>query len=151
MKTAIEGGEPVEYEKIADEMFHMVSKLRFGQQTRPLSNATHGEHFALVYIYQRGCVQPGDLAQVMNASTAYVAKMLRGLEEREMIRRRPDDQDRRRTLITLTKAGESAAQKDMDFVRGHIIQMLETLGEEDAQHFLRILKKLIFAKEQSEN
>ena len=53
----------------------------------------------------------------MNASTAYVAKMLRGLEEREMIRRRPDDQDRRRTLITLTKAGESAAQKDMDFVR----------------------------------
>lgn len=141
----------MEYEKLAEEMFQLVSKLRFEQQTRPLSNATHGEHFVLVYVYQKKCVLPGDLAQVMNASTAYVAKMLRGLEERGLIRRRPDDQDRRRTLITLTELGEQAAQKNMDSARDHIIQILEILGEEDAQHFLRILKKLISARQQTKN
>ena len=84
----------------------------------------------------------------MNASTAYIAKLLRGLEEKQLILRRQDEQDRRRTLITLTDAGVAAAQQDMEFVRMHIIQTLEKLGEEDAEHLVRILKKLLLASKE---
>ena len=138
----------MEYEKMAEEIFELISKLRFGQQTQPLNSATHGEHFILVYLCRKQCALPGDLAQIMNASTAYIAKLLRGLEEKQLILRRQDEQDRRRTLITLTDAGVTAAQQDMEFVRMHIIQTLEKLGEEDAEHLVRILKKLLASKEE---
>lgn len=138
----------MEYEKLAEEIFELISRLRFGQQTQPLNSATHGEHFILVYLYRKHCALPGDLAQIMNASTAYIAKLLRGLEEKQLILRRQDEQDRRRTLITLTDAGIAAAEKDMEFVHQHIIQTLEKLGEEDAEHFVRILKKLLTSKEE---
>ncbi len=132
----------MDYEQLAEEFISRMVQMQFSDLNRSINEAMRGEHFILAYVYHNDSALPGELAQAMQTSTAYVAKMLRGLEEKDLIRRTLDINDRRRTLVTLTEKGKEQAKKDAAYVKDGVKWMLSILDDEDAVALVRILHKL---------
>ena len=61
----------------------------------------------LVLMSQRGQMCIGDLAPLLGVSYVAVIKMVNRLEQKELVRRKVDEWDRRRTLLILTEVGKS--------------------------------------------
>ena len=132
----------MDYEQLAEEFITRMIQMRFSDLNMSINEAMHGDHFILAYVYHNDSALPGELAQAMQTSTAYVAKMLRNLEEKDLIRRTLDVNDRRRILVTLTEKGKNQAEKDAAYVKDGVKWMLSTLGDEDAAALVRILRKI---------
>lgn len=132
----------MDYEQLAEEFISRMVQMQFSDLNRSINEAMRGEHFILAYVYHNDSALPGELAQAMQTSTAYVAKMLRGLEEKDLIRRTLDINDRRRILVTLTEKGKEQAKKDAAYVKDGVKWMLSILDDEDAVALVRILRKL---------
>ena len=131
----------MDYDKMADELLTLAAKHRANDLNRHINDAIHGEHMILGLVYHSEGIAPGELAVKMNASTAYIAKLLRNMEEKGLLIRTTDPSDRRRTLITLTEKGRKKSEQDISFIHNRIKEMHEYLGEEDAENFIRILRK----------
>ncbi len=132
----------MDYALLADELIRYIIRLRFTEVNRCIDDNIRGEPFILAHVYHAHSALPGELAAAMQTSTAYVAKVLRGLEEKGLICRTLDTHDRRRILVTLTDKGIRQAEMNEQFVKAKTQQMLENLGAEDALALIRILKKI---------
>lgn len=139
-----------DYQKLLEEMVHAMVALRFTDFSRMIADTVKGEGFVLGYLNHNASAQPGDISQMMNASTAYVSKVLRGLEDKGMLLRQKDPDDRRKTLLVLTLKGKQEAGKMEHTVQTAIIDFLKSLGDEDASNFVRILSKIARRVEQPE-
>ena len=131
-----------EYEELLQRMIRATINIRFSDFSQLVSESTKGEGFVLGYVSHQPAVQPGDLSQAMQASTAYVAKLLRGMEEKGWIVRRRDPEDRRRVLLALTDEGKAQADKMERQFHDGIIWFFKKLGDEDAVNFVRIIDKI---------
>jgi DNA-binding MarR family transcriptional regulator len=64
--------------------------------------------YALRWLEQHGESRASDLACAFGLSPSVISRQLAGLEERDLVQRRPDPADARAGLITLTAAGRRA-------------------------------------------
>ncbi|MGN6741992.1 MAG: MarR family winged helix-turn-helix transcriptional regulator [Amnibacterium sp.] len=77
------------------------------RRLRPPGDAlTHVAVSALSSISRAGTVRPGDLARIEGIAAPGMTRLVADLEQRGLVERRPDADDRRSTLIRLTAAGE---------------------------------------------
>lgn len=134
--------EERDYEKLMQQMVRSMVVIRFADLFQMISETVKGEGFILGYIRHNPSVQPGDLSHMMQASTAYVAKLLRGMEEKGLIIRTRAPEDKRKILLALTEKGREAADKMEGQVKRAMIGFLKELGDEDAAAFIRILDKI---------
>ena len=131
-----------EYQQLLEEMIRSLVTIRFTDFSQTVSETVKGEGFVLGYLLHVSTAQPGDLSREMKASTAYVSKILRGMEEKGLILRSPDPDDKRKILLSLTGEGKIAAEKAESDLRAAMVAFLKSLGEEDAANFVRILSKI---------
>jgi DNA-binding MarR family transcriptional regulator len=119
--------------------FHFY-KTRINQM---INESMRGEAYALQYIANHdGDVGPGDISNAMDISTARMATVLNGLENKGWITRHFDSRDKRRTILRLTQAGAEQANHCMHKLTESTAKMLEYLGENDANEYIRILRRL---------
>lgn len=130
------------YDLLAKDFITQVVQMKFSDLNNSINDAMRGEHFILAYVYHHDSALPGEMAEIMQTSTAYVAKMLRSLEEKGLISRTLDVNDRRRILVTATEKGKKQAEKDYACVTDGVKWMLKSLGDEDAAALVRILHKI---------
>lgn len=88
---------------------------------------------------------PTTLARVGMVSPGGMTNRLDRLERAGLIRRRPDPSDRRGSLVTLTRAGRSAADRAFDSVRAAQDHFLATLSDAERARLDRALDKLLAA------
>ena len=141
----------MDYTELAKQFLNNTYQFRKGRQQKKIDETMHGEAFVIMYISKRGGdVLPSEISNKMNITSARVAAALSSLENKGLITRTMDPNDRRKILVDLTPAGkelaESYEQKALDGAK----RMLEMLGEQDALEFVRILGKLAkFSSEQT--
>jgi len=132
-----------EHIQLAAELLGNMKELFRAQPHRHMSEALHGSTFALHFIaMHEGDVLPGQLCQEMCVSSARVATALNNLESKGMITRRMDPQDRRKILVTITPEGRAFAEQQYHAVVEGLACMLGLLGEQDAQEYVRITRRL---------
>ena len=119
--------EERDYERLMRKMVRSLVVLRFSDFSQMVSETIKGEGFILGYLYHNSSAQPGDISRMMQASTAYVAKLLRGMEEKGLIFRRKDPEDKRKILIGLTDKGRDEAAKMEGAVQKGMIRFLKSL------------------------
>jgi len=131
------------YEELADRFLrHTFQCRKYGHQ-KLIDEIMQGETFAILFISrQGGIVLPSEISSEMNISSARVAAMLNNLENKGLITRQIDKDDRRRVLVDLTAEGEELAEKHNQMVVGGTARMLEMLGEHDSKELVRITEKL---------
>jgi len=133
----------VDYTELSKEFLQAIYRFHKIRPQKQLNEAVHGEAFALQFIAQYdGTVLPGELENAMGVSSARIATVLNGLENKGWITRRIDPTDRRRTLLNLTPAGQAQVAQHTQQLLDIACKILAYLGEEDARHYVRIMSRL---------
>jgi len=133
----------MDYSELAVKLLNNMRSLSKIKSHKNISEALHGEAFVLDYISrQNGDVLPGKIGQEMNVSTARIATALNSLENKGLITRQIDKNDRRKILIDLTQEGKDLAERHRQTIIKVAANMLELLGEHDANEYVRISGKL---------
>ena len=106
-------------------------------------------HFVLNYLLTHGSqAHPKELNREMAVSSARIAALLNHMEEKGLVIRKDDATDNRQVIVCLTEKGNALIEEKKAELLQNVIQLLEYLGPEDAQDYIRIQKKIIhgFAK-----
>ena len=133
----------MDYEALANDFMKvMISFAKNGFEKR-MNGFAHGGNYMLYYLYKEGeAVLPNQISNEMGITSARTAAALKNLENKGLICREIDKNDRRQILVTLTDEGKKTAETQLgEFVKTST-HILESLGEDDAKEFIRIIKKL---------
>ena len=133
----------MECSELAAELLNGIKSLHKIKSQKNINEAMQGETFVLNYIaIHGGDVLPGEIGNEMSVSSARVATALNSLEQKGLITRRIDTNDRRKILVGITQEGKVFAEEHQQTVLRVASKMLELLGEHDAKEYVRIMKKL---------
>ena len=89
-----------------------------------------------------GSISPSLLAQDLCMAPSALSRELRTLESAGLIIRRPDPDDRRKALISISDAGEKLRQECESEVVSYFASVAYDVGDEDIQDLSRIYKKI---------
>jgi len=134
----------MDYLKLAEELSGVKRQMARIPDFRKMIEADNGENFALGYLADSaGSVSPKEIAGAMNVSSARVATILNKLESKGMVRRNPNLNDGRYTVVELLPAGRIQRQKNIEAFNRYMACFLEALGPEDAAAYVRLQKKIV--------
>lgn len=133
----------MDYNMLAIELLNAHANLLQVPASQQLSKMVKGEYFVLNYMStHEKIIHPKELSQRMAVSTARIASLLNHMEQKKLILRYPDPDDSRQIVVVLTDEGRNAIQLVRAEAVSHVSSMLESLGPEDAQAYIRIQKKI---------
>lgn len=119
-------------------------------QSEAFGSLNHGEGHALLVLSRTQIgLSAGELAQAMGITSGRMANILRKLEHKGLTLRSAVPQNRRKSSIELTESGKVAAAELRSKIQQRSLTILETLGREDSEALIRILKKLADEKPDS--
>ena len=119
------------YAALANELLGVRANLLQVPASQQLSQMTH-----------EAIIHPKELSEKMAVTTARIASLLNHMEEKQLICRYPDPDDSRQIVVVLTQEGKEAIQQIRARVISCVSDMLEELGPEDAEAYIRIQKKI---------
>lgn len=138
----MKGGSKMDYVDLSRQLLNNFLYKAGDESHRWMSQMTRGEHFVMYHLAFNNATQPGKMATALGVSTAHMAKVLRGLEEKGFIQRELDLSDRRKIIVTLTTLGTDAFRVDFDASIEKTAELLRALGEEDALALVRIFNRI---------
>lgn len=116
------------------------------EKRRPPTELEHHEHVkdgTIRFLFEHECVAtPAQLIDFFGFSQARLTKILSELESEGLVLRQCDPRDRRRVIVHLTDKGLDCAVEKREKMLKHLVGVLEALGETDAEHFVRIMRRL---------
>lgn len=130
-------------DELAVELLENMKALFKAKTHQRINDSLCGEAFGLQYIaINGGSVLPGDISAEMNVSSARVAAALNSLENKGLITRRTDKNDRRKVIVEITPEGRLHAENHWNYIVGGAKKFLGLLGENDAREYVRIMGRM---------
>jgi len=86
---------------------------------------------------------PGELAELLDTTPPMMSGLIADLEERGLIARRPDPDDRRRVRLELTEAGAETTERIAEFWVEAGRTQLQDLGDDDLRHLIAVYRKIV--------
>lgn len=125
--------------------FHQIRRVNISV----MLEISQSEFFALQIISkcqrenpQREGIYVSELAEKLRIAPSQTSRMLRSLEERELIRRSVDTKDRRNTYVFLTEEGKEVCQRTKDHWLAYMKCVLESIGEERVQELIQLCNQM---------
>jgi DNA-binding MarR family transcriptional regulator len=106
----------------------LIRRLRSERNLFPLNQAA-----VLGRLDREGPCSVSDLATAERVRPQSMAQTVGDLEGESMVERRPDPDDRRRALVSLTAAGRARIEADRAAREGWLVKALEALPESDRE------------------
>ena len=133
-----------DFEKLAEELcdIHFL-------YSRDLENVfehrnTRGEEAALFWLSRlESPVSAGELAGKLGITSGRIANILNSLDRKKYIERHRSSSDRRQINVTLTSSGAAHIRRVHDAAKQSHILLLEKMGSENAEEFLRLMNLAI--------
>lgn len=133
----------MDYSELASELLEIRADLNQVPAVQQIYKMVKGELFVMNYLMtHHGVIHPKELSEKMAVTTARIASLLNHMEEKQLIERCPDPNDNRQIIVHLTERGEAAIRASREKTLDHVAAMLEALGPEDAEGYIRIQKKI---------
>jgi DNA-binding MarR family transcriptional regulator len=133
----------MDYNDLAKELLRNMQSVRKAKHQRYVEEGARGEAFVLNCIKEcRDGVVPGNISDTAGISSARVAAVLNCLENKSMITREIDSNDRRRIIVKLTQKGtEHAEEQEKRYIEA-MENILRLLGEDDAREYVRLTGRM---------
>lgn len=129
--------------KLAEDLFETMMKSAPKPWVKNLEEVSHGEKAVLGYlIFKKNNVSAGELSEEFQVSTARIAAVLKMLEKKEHIERRPSEEDGRKIVVSVTDEGRKMILAKREKMIENLTSLVEELGEEDTLEYIRIQKKV---------
>lgn len=133
----------MDYRALACDLLSVRANLLQVPVTQQLTKMVKGEIFVLNYLVtNEKIVHPKELSEKMAVSTARIASLLNHMEDKKLIQRCADQEDSRQVIVVLTDEGRTRIHQIRAEVISYTCTMLENLGPEDAQAYIRIQNKI---------
>ncbi|HEY0221360.1 MarR family winged helix-turn-helix transcriptional regulator [Lactovum miscens] len=129
----------------AEELIHIIKDMSKNKAVNIMNSYSRGEMPVLGYLMhhlEEGVV-PSEIGHVCQISTARVANILNALEEKNLVTREIDKNDRRKILVRITETGKAKAMIAKDEIITNLEKVLEEIGENDSRELLRLLRSFI--------
>lgn len=127
----------------AQEMLHKLRACRSKSVFGKIDESQKGIGFVLVYLQEVNHeVIAGELARELNVSTARIAALLRKMEKNGLIVRYRSSEDARQTVVQITQEGSAYVDKMKEQMLMKMELLLEKVGKEDMEEFIRISHKI---------
>jgi len=131
------------YTALAKELLESLDRKKKGPPHEDVSAAMRGEMAVMRMLADEGRpVTAGNISKTLRMTTSRIAAVLGSLQKKGLIERICDETDKRRVLVTLTDRGIAFSQAKKQRVIRDMSYMLSQLGEEDARHFVRLMKRV---------
>lgn len=134
-------------EEFFKKFIELAQRIMNNPTHNQLNNLSKGEIALMSYIYDHNNVSPGQLIDVLKVGSGRVANALKDLERKKYIIRLNDESDHRKTILYLTDEGKEFVKKSKEEGKKNIFSIYESLGEDDSENLIRIINKLVNAKE----
>ncbi len=107
-------------------------------------NLLNSEADVLASLYTHGKVlSPTQLYDLTIFSSGGMTKVLRRLQERDLICRKEDENDKRCMLVCLTQSGEEIIIKSLNEISKECSKYFEAFSEDEKELFSTLLKKIL--------
>jgi len=103
---------------------------------------TPTQYAALIKLYELGEQSQNRLGRLTAMDPATIQGVVKRLEERRLVERSGDPDDRRRSTLRVTEAGAALAREMLPFGRRVTEVTLERLGAAERAEFLVLLQRL---------
>ena len=108
------------------------------------------EEWKVIMALSRGVRSHGWLCRDLDVSTGAMTNRLDKLEDRGLIKRGPDPEDRRGVLLELTEAGQARLEEYIDAGAGREKELLSGLSLDEKRELNALLSKLLLSLQQRE-
>lgn len=135
----------MDYPTLAQELLALRSDFDHLPIGTAMTDMSGGEFSALSLLLERGTALPSELGRAMHVTSARVAALLRHLEGKSWVRRLPSPDDERKRPVALTEAGRAMIAHRRAMAIARVAALLEALGPEDAQEYIRLRRRLLAA------
>jgi Transcriptional regulators len=142
----------MDYSELASELMQKMYKMRQTRTNKQIDESMQGERFVLQFIASHtDYVLPSEISNTMGISSARIAAALNSMEQKGLITRQIDSNDRRQILVGLTPEGKALANEQHQKTMEALTNTLRQLGEHDAREYVRIIGRLAeFASQNNE-
>ena len=131
------------YEELARELMEEFDRGGPVPPPDKFNKSIRGE-MAVLRLLGRETSMPtaGDICRMTGMKTPRLAAVLKSLEKKAMIERCIDENDKRKVMVRLTQEGAAFCRSKKEEAIAHTTKILEHFGENDAQEYVRLMKKL---------
>ncbi|MBQ7410087.1 MAG: transcriptional regulator [Clostridia bacterium] len=126
----------------AEEFFWMIVKCRKNLTEIP-QNCSQGENGVLVYLTFFDKVSPSELSEKLNLSLPRIASILNSLENKKLVVKNLDNDDKRKSIVEITEEGRKLVDEKRKEAIGDITKVFENLNEEERKDYIRLTKKVL--------
>ncbi len=127
-----------------------IARLTRRLRQHAVENLTISQLSALATVSDSGELRLGDLAAAEGVSPSTLSRLIAGLEERGLVQRRPDEQDRRVAWMSLTPDGHALVARLRQERTLYLAQRVAALPPEERSRLdaaLPVLEALAFEPE----
>lgn len=109
--------------------------------------------FVLINIHSKDGTPATKIAPMMGLETRSLTRMLKNMEEKGLIYKKPDLVDKRSVRIYLTEEGKRKKETSVNTIREFNEQVREVVREKDLGTFFKVIEKIqvVIDQAQSEN
>ncbi|MGI9006750.1 MAG: MarR family winged helix-turn-helix transcriptional regulator [Streptosporangiaceae bacterium] len=136
-------GDPAADEGLSDSFWSVARRLReTSQQVLAPWDITPAHLRALRILGHHGTMRLSSLSDRLGIAPRSATEVVDALESRDMVRRQPDPDDRRATLVALTERGGSVLAAIRAARGTESERLFGRLSQADREHLARILRTL---------
>ncbi len=103
---------------------------------------THSLGFVLLNIDRENGTPATKIAPLMGMEARSLTRMLKSLEENELIEKKSDKEDKRKVMIHLTEKGKLKRELSRQTVKSFHSQLEEKIGESEFAVFFQVIEKI---------
>ncbi len=132
----------MELGRLMHEIFRVFKKRISGQEIEEIRITT--EQFGLLHAIgqkEEEVIQK-DMAEMMGKDKSAILRLIDSLEEKELVRRVVDKNDRRKNYLMVTKLGERVIKQYMKIVFGMLEEVEQGISENDLDTFRTVVGQL---------
>lgn len=131
------------YETLAEELIEAFDRKKKELPHEEVSAAMRGEMAVLRLLEEEACARTaGEISRLLRMTTSRIAAVLGALEKKALIVRSPDERDKRRIRVILTRKGRELCRIKRQKLAHDVSFALSQLGEHDAREFVRLMKRV---------
>ena len=127
------------------ETIHLFHK-NFAKTLHPIRNSQYNlnknQNKAIIIIGAAENIMPTTLGKYLDLQKGSLTSMIDALEKDELICRKKDPEDRRKTLLVLTEKGEKYREWLIGEFEKNVSEVLKKLGEEDIVEYRKSLQTM---------
>jgi len=103
---------------------------------------THDQHFVLNYIHKKHNVTSSELAEMLNVKKSAVTALINRLEEKALIERKRQHNDRRVIHLSLSPKGQQLSEASSQKVNEIVEDLITHFSDEEIHQFMQIYEKI---------